>query len=188
MTLERVRVTRHEFEALVQQPENQDRLLELVDGEIVEKVTTEEHGEVQVFLGGLVSTFVRTHKLGRVGTEVSHEMPHDDFNERKPDISFIAGNRPRVTKGSVMRMPDLAIEIKSPGNTLKELREKAIYYFANGTRLVWIVHPAKKLVIVLTPDDENILVEGDILDGGEVLPGFSVPVADIFADPLDSQV
>jgi Uma2 family endonuclease len=82
-------------------------------------------------------------------------------------------------------MPDLAVEIKSPDDTVKELREKAAYYLANGARLVWLIYPAKHMVEVYTPDgDVEILVEGDLLTGGDVLPGFSLPVAEVFADPL----
>jgi Uma2 family endonuclease len=79
-------------------------------------------------------------------------------------------------------MPDLAVEILSPRDSLKAVREKALHYLANGTRLVWIVDPIKRLVIVLSRDDEHILLENDILDGGEVLPAFTLPLRDVFAD------
>ena len=82
-------------------------------------------------------------------------------------------------------LPDLAVEIKSPDDTVKEMREKAAYYLAHGVRLVWLVYPHKRLVEVYRPDaDVEILAVGDVLTGGEVLPGFSIPVADVFADPL----
>ena len=77
-------------------------------------------------------------------------------------------------------MPDLAVEVKSPDDSLSKLREKAAYYLANGTLLAWLVYPKKRLVIVLTPDSEEILTEDDTLDGGDVLPGFTLPVRDIF--------
>lgn len=173
-----------EFEDLLSQPENQDRLLELINGEIVEKMPTEEHGEIQAIIVAALIAFVLPRKLGRVGVEVRHRMPIDDANSRLPDVSFIAGNRPRVTEGSVPQMPDLAVEIKSPDDSLKKLIDKAHYYMANGTRLVWIVDPAKRLVIVLTPDDEEILLDGETLTGGDVLPGFTLPLHDIFTDPL----
>lgn len=173
-----------EFEQLLNQPENRDRLLELINGEIVEKMPTEEHGEIQAIIVAALIAFVLPQKLGRVGVEIRHQMPADDANSRLPDVSFIAGNRPRVTEGSVPQMPDLAVEIKSPDDSLRELRDKADYYMLHGTRMVWIVNPAKRLVIVLTPDDEDILIEGDTLNGGDVLPGFELPVRDIFADPL----
>ncbi|MBL8162436.1 MAG: Uma2 family endonuclease [Anaerolineae bacterium] len=177
-------VTLDEFEQLLTQPEQQERLLELIHGEIVEKRPTEEHGEIQLIIGGALRTFVITRKLGRVSVETRHRMPGDTQNSRLPDISYIAGNRPRVTEGSVPQMPDLAVEIKSPDDSLKGLREKAQYYMANGTRMVWLVDPAKRLAIMLTPDDEQILLENEALDGGDVLPGFSLPLREVFADPL----
>jgi Uma2 family endonuclease len=111
-------------------------------------------------------------------------MPKDKRNSRLPDVSFIRGQRRRVTTGSVPQIPDLAVEIKSPIDSLKGLRAKAEYYIAHSTRLVWIVDPARQLVIVLTPDSEEIRLSHESLDGGEMLPGFTLPLRDILADPL----
>lgn len=173
-----------EFAQFIAQPENHGRLFELIEGEIVEKMPTEEHGEVALTIGSALRDFATRNKLGRVAVEARHQMPHEKRNSRLPDVSFIAGKRPRVTEGSVPQMPDLAIEIKSPDDSLKDLREKAMYYLANGTRMVLLLDPAKRLIIVITPDDEQILLEHETLNGGDVLPGFSMRVKDIFADPL----
>jgi Uma2 family endonuclease len=176
--------TVEEFERLLEQPENRERLLELINGEIVEKMPTERHGEVVALIIAALIAFVHPRKLGRVGVEVRHRIPRDQHNSRLPDASFISGKRPSVTEGSVPQMPDLVIEVKSPDDSLKKMRERADYYLLNGTRLVWLIDPLKQLVIILTPDDEEILLENDTLDGGAVLPGFSLPLKDIFADPL----
>ena len=176
--------TVEEFERLLEQPENRERLLELINGEIVEKMPTEEHGEIAALIAAALVAFVYPRKLGRVGVEVRHRIPRDQHNSRLPDLSFISGKRPRVEVGSVPQMPDLAVEIKSPDNSLKKMRERADYYLLNGARLVWLVDPLKHFVIVLTADEEQILLENDTLDGGDVLPGFSLPLKDIFADPL----
>ncbi len=173
-----------EFERLLEQPENRERLLQLINGEIVEKMPTEEHGQIALLIGAALLAFVQPRKLGRVGVEVRHSVPDDQHNSRLPDVSFISGQRPLVKVGSVPQMPDLAIEIKSPDNSLKELRERADYYLLNGTRLVWIFDPKKRLVVTLTADDEEILLENDTLDGGDVLPGFALPLKDIFTDLL----
>ncbi len=175
--------TVQEFEQMVARPDNQGRLFELIDGEIVEKMPTEEHGEIALVIGAALRAFALQNRLGRVGVEVRHQMPEDVHNSRLPDVSFIAGHRPRVSEGGVPQMPDLAVEIKSPDESFKELRDKAQYYVRNGTTLVWIVDPAKKLVIVLSPDDEQIQLEHEHLDGRAILPGFALPVRDIFADP-----
>jgi Uma2 family endonuclease len=176
-----------EFERWIALAENSGRLFELIDGEIVEKMPTEEHGEVQGWFTTVLTLFVRERKLGRVSVEARHKMPQERRNSYLPDISFIAGKRPRVKQGSIPQMPDLAVEIMSPDDGLKEVRAKALYYLANGTQLVLILDPAKRLVIRLTPDDEHILLADDTLDCAPVLAGFTIRVNEIFADPLTEE-
>lgn len=172
-----------EFEEFLRQPENTDRLFELIHGEIIEKMPTEEHGMIAINIGAPLTIFVKRQKLGRVGVEVRHRNAKDTYSSLMPDVSFTGGQRPMVTEGSVQQMPDLAVEIKSPDDTLKLLRQKAAYYLANGTRLVWLVIPGKRYVEIHRPDrEEEIAFGSDVLDGGEVLPGFTLPVAEIFAD------
>lgn len=178
-------ITADEFERILALPENRDRLLELVNGEIVEKMSTEEHGIVATNLSFELGSYNRRHKLGRVGVEVRQRLPHDQLNSRMPDVSFTTARRPIVRKGGVPEIPDLAVEIKSPSDSVRQMREKAAYYLANGARLVWLIYPAQRLVEVYTPDaDVEILIVGDQLTGDDVLPGFTMPVAEVFADPL----
>jgi Uma2 family endonuclease len=172
--------TADEFEALLQSPEFRDRRLELINGEIVEKVTGEEHGVIAGNLFGHLWTFVRATGIGRVTMEVHHRA--DDTTVFVPDIAVRVNVRDRISAQIVPALPDLAVEVKSPANTLSELREKAHYYLTHGTRIVWLVLPAKRLVIVLTPTGEDILDAADTLSGGDVLPGFTLPVAEIFQD------
>lgn len=77
-------------------------------------------------------------------------------------------------------MPDLAVEVQSPSNTLKGMQEKAAYYLLNGTRMVWLVYTEKQLIEVLTPHDRQLLTINDSLSGGDVLPGFMLPLKTIF--------
>jgi len=174
-----------EFEQLLPLPENGDRLLELINGEVVEKMPTEEHGMIASNINIELGSYVKQHKAGRVGIEVRHRVIEDRLNSRLPDISFTRAQRPVVKRGSVPHLPDIAIEIKSPDDTIKNFREKADYYLANGAQLVWLVYPQRRMVEVYSLDgDVEILLEGDLLTGGDVLPGFSMPVAEVFADPL----
>lgn len=178
-----------EYDAFLQQPENRDRLFELIHGEIVEKVPTEKHGVIILNIGSPVRTHVRQNKLGYVGVEISHRRPQDRYNDRQPDISFraVKPGEPIIEQGSVPQMPDFAVEVKSPNNTYKELRAKAEYLIQNGTRLVWLVYPEKQAVAVCKPSAEQpgaieihtVEIDG-LLDGGDVLPGFTLPVRDIF--------
>ncbi|MFN8487747.1 MAG: Uma2 family endonuclease [Caldilineaceae bacterium] len=174
-----------EFERFLRLPENLDRLFELIDGAIVEKMPTQEHGLVATNLVIALGSFVKAQKLGRVGVEVRHQLPKDHANSRMPDVSFTSARQPLVKQGSVPQMPDLAIEIQSPDDTIKQLREKAAYYLEHGARLVWLIYPRKRFIEVYSLDnDVEILLEGDVLTGADVLPDFFMPVADIFADPL----
>ncbi|MEZ4735861.1 MAG: Uma2 family endonuclease [Caldilineaceae bacterium] len=177
--------TIEEFEQLLTLPENQDRLLELMNGAVVEKMPTEEHGMIASNVNIELGSYVKQHKAGRVGIEVRHRVMEDRLNSRLSDLSFTCAQRPVVKRGSVPHLPDIAIEIKSPDNFVKQFREKVEYYLANGVQLVWLVYPQQRMVEVYSLDgDVEILLDGDLLTGGAVLPGFSMPVAEVFADPL----
>jgi Uma2 family endonuclease len=186
MAIEHRLYTVKEFEQIADSPENVERRLELVNGEIVEKpMPTEEHGVITGNIYGPLWNFVNPRKLGRVVIEVRYRKPDDQHNARIPDIAFSSAKRPLVKQGSVPEMPDLAVEVLSPDQSLKELREKARYFLANGTKLVWLVIPEKRLIEVYTPDKEEVLTEIDTLEGDNVLPGFSMAVRDVFADPME---
>jgi Uma2 family endonuclease len=81
-------------------------------------------------------------------------------------------------------MPDLAVEVQSPGQTDKLMADKAAYYLANGTRMVWLVYPGKQLVEVLTQADRQLLPIDDTLTGEPLLPGFTLPVRELFPEDL----
>jgi Uma2 family endonuclease len=166
-----------EFARILALSENRDRLLELIDGEIVEKLPTERHGEVVFGIGSPLREYVKKHGLGRVSTEARHQASDYSF---LPDVSFIPGDRLSVEEGSIPRMPDLAIEIQSPDVSLKKLREKADYYLSNGSRMVLIVNYKKRAITMITPDVEDLFLDGEMLDLNEVVPGFRIPVAEIF--------
>lgn len=109
-------------------------------------------------------------------------MPDDVSNAYMPDVSYVGGlERPMVKQGAAPYMPDLAVEVKSPDDTYIRMREKAAYYLAHGARMVWPVYPEKQIVEVYQPEvDIQILTAGDTIAGGDVLPGFTLAVSDIF--------
>jgi Uma2 family endonuclease len=176
-------ITADEFEQIAALPENSDRLLELIDGEVVEKVPTEEHSLIVGNLYVQLRTFAESRDLGRVAFEVRRKAPDDPINTLLPDAEFTRKERllPVVRKGAVPQMPDLAIEVKSPDDSFLKLREKALYYLKHGSRLVWLIFPERQQVEVHTADGPILTLGADqTLDGGEALAGFSLPVADIF--------
>jgi Uma2 family endonuclease len=181
-------VTIEAFEAFLQRSENRDRLWELIHGRIVEKVPTEEHSVIVLNIGFFLKLYIREHKQGRAGPEMRHQRLQDDINSRLPDMSyFIDHSRPVVTEGAVPIYPDLAVEVKSPDDSYVEMRDKAHFYLAQGTRMVWLVYPAKRAMEIITADDIQWLTIMDTLTAEDILPGFSVPVAEIFQlDPSES--
>lgn len=176
-------VTIEEFEALIERPENGNRLIELIDGEVVEKVVSEVHGVIVMRLGHKIMLYLDHNPIARVTSEVHHRAASGKGNVYQPDIAvtLLKNALPVSDRGAVARMPDLAVEVWSPANTLTSLRKKAEYYLANGGQLVWIIYPKKRLIEVYTLDEDvEILTTADALDGGDLLPGFSLPVEDVF--------
>lgn len=180
MATQRKLMTTASFHNLAALPENRERLLELVQGEVTEKMPTEEHGAIVANILTELRTFLKSHPVGRVATEVQHQLPDDPYNARRPDITFMQGNRSPVKRGPVPAMPDFAVEVKSPDDSLRQLREKAEYYLQHGTQMVWLVYPEKQLVEVFTAEAVEILTAADTIEGGDTLPGFRLAVATIF--------
>lgn len=167
---------------------HEDRLCELIDGVLVEKPL----GFYESLLAGYILTalniFVLPRKLGFV-SGADGMMRILPGRIRIPDVAFIArarlpGGRP--PPGPVPDLyPDLAVEVLSESNTIAEMAQKRAEYFASGTRLVWIVDPAARTVDVYTPADPHrpaaTLGPPDALTGGDVLPGFALDLASLFA-------
>ncbi len=180
-----VQMTIDEFEAFIARPENTERRFELIHGEIVEKtMPTEEHGLISARLIFLLGQFVYGSLLGRLTVEARHKQAHDQKNARIPDISFTRRERllPVTTEGAVPQMPDLCIEIKSPDDTYKQMREKAAFYLSAGVALVWLVFPEKRIIETYTASEQAVYTAAneDVIGGGDVLPGFSLAVVDVF--------
>lgn len=175
-------VTTNEFDNFVSLPENLERRFELIDGTIVEKpMPTQFHARVTAIFVGEIYIFLKVHPIGHVETEARYRPIGDKKNDRLPDVSFSSSDKPAVSKGAAPGMPDLAIEVMSPDDKLRDLRAKAEFYIANGVRLVWLVLPEQKIVEVYRPNEDVLLLTVEnTLDGYEVLPGFSLPIAEIF--------
>ncbi len=179
---QRALTTREAFEAFCAAPEHRERRFELIHGEIVEKMVTEERGSIVLTIGAGITLYLRQNPIRRAGVAISHRREGDDTNLRIPDLSVIinADDKPIVRDGATPYYPDLAVEVKSPHDTYRERREKARFYLANRVRMVWLVYPEKKIVEVYTPTEEWLLTEGDTISGGDVLPGFTMPVTAAF--------
>src|SRR5262249_42473795 len=157
--------------------DHEDRICELVDGVLVEKIMGTKESALAVKISRHLDVFVEEHDLGMIlGADgMLRLLPK---LVRAPDVSFISWAQlpePEYPSEPISDLyPDLAVEVLSPSNTKGEMRIKLKEYFLSGTRLVWYVNPDKRTVQVFTAPDQSItLTETDTLDGGEVLPGFS---------------
>lgn len=174
-------VLQTKFEDFIQQSENQDRLFELIYGEIVEKLPTQLHAYIIAQFIAHLMAYLKQHPLGWVLPEARYQLPNDEENSRIPDVSFVRSEgRSLIDEGAAPYMPDLAIEVQSPGQSDKFMIDKAQYYLANGSQMVWLVYPRKRLIEVLTLDDRELLDQQDQLSGGDVLPGFTMTVKALF--------
>jgi Uma2 family endonuclease len=164
-----------------------DRLCELVDGTLVEKGMGFEEGLLEITIGRILDTFVTAHRLGICGS-ASTTLRMLGGNIRLPDVNFFAWDDlpdQKVPKATVPRVaPTLAVEVLSKSNTTGEMKRKRGEYFESGTKLVWQFDPVTRTVDVFTPnapDAPRRLTATDTLDGGAILPGFSVKLSEIFA-------
>jgi Uma2 family endonuclease len=161
---------------------------ELVDGELVEATLATEHSaNISATVVGLVGAFVRAHRLGRIyNAEGGFVLFPDRATVRAPDVAFVRADR--VPRGEARKhfarlAPDLVVEVLSPSDRPSEVVAKLEMYQEAGVPLIWLVDPEVKAVTVIaTGKATSVLKADDALDGGEVLPGFTVPVAEIFAE------
>ncbi len=171
-----------DFAALQELPENQDRILELIDGEVEEKMGSFEPSRIAMKIGIKIGIYLEIHDIGYLTGEAGGYVmgPKNVFN---PDLGFVLKERIMSMPSREMPIPpDLAIEVKSPTDRLTTLRKKIIRYLESGTRIVWVIYPNKQMVDIYRvgqKDAQNIGMDGT-LSGEEVLPGFALPVADLF--------
>lgn len=161
----------------------QDARYELVKGIPVEMPPPSfEHSEIAAGVTIDLGNYVRQNDLGRVLVECDIQLDEDTV--RRPDVAFITTERLALIEDRTKFAPippDLAIEVVSPSETATTTREKVGDYLKNGTKLVWVAYPKLKEVVVHYPDGSaQTLTEEDTLSGGDVLPGFELPVAQIF--------
>lgn len=175
--------TASEFEAFLARPENQERRFELVYGEILEKVPTQFHAHLVALLVSALVAYLRQNPIGWALVEAPYELPGDEHNARVPDVSFVRREgRTLLEEGAAPYLPDLAVEVQSPGQSDKLMADKAAYYLGNGARMVWLVYPKKRLIEVLTATDRQLLTQDDTLGGGDALPGFTLAVRALFEE------
>ena len=175
-------MTAEAFEQYAALPENRDRRLELIEGEVIEVVSDFDASEIAAGILAAIHAFVRTHKLGRVtGSDGGYIVGDDHFI---PDVGFISNSRFRkgASRAWCPVAPDLAVEVFSPGNSPYEIRMKVASYLYAGA-VVWVVDPEIKRVEVYAPGKPPFTAGvQETLNGGDILPGFTLAVNDIFPE------
>lgn len=181
----RTRKTSFTAEELIHLPRGKCRY-ELVKGELFEMPPAGgRHGSVAMRIGALLGVHARANQLGEVfAAETGYILCRDPDTVRAPGASFIAGDRlppGELPAGYFDIMPDLAIEVLSPNDRPGEVQDKVEDWLRAGVRLVWVINPTTRSAMVHRPlSDPQEVAEGDILDGNEVISGFTCQLRELF--------
>ena len=159
---------------------------EIVDGEWVPATKgTWHHGEIVITIGFLLKLYAREHAGWSVsGADPGVKLGRSPDRLRGPDVGMVKTERVPQGKGAggwLDGAPDVAVEVLGDSQTYSEMTKKALEYLAAGARMVWIVDADPRRLVLFTPPNQvRILGEDDILEGGDVLPGFRCKVAEMF--------
>ncbi len=172
------------LEDVVRLRNTERRLYELVDGTLVEKAM----GWQESLLAGILMHWLHKYlDLHRIGVATGPDGMTRLFGDtvRGPDVAFVAWDR--MPSGQIPKepvpdlVPNFVIEVLSIGNTYGEMSRKRREYFHAGVELLWMVdHRSRTVTVFRTPLDATVLSEGQTLDGGKVLPGWQVDIAELF--------
>jgi Uma2 family endonuclease len=180
-------ITAVEFDEWVLLPENSDRRFEYIAGEIVEVVSNDIASEIAINIAAELRQFLKQNPLGRVtGADGGYIIAGHRYI---PDVAFISYQRQAGPSGEAYNptAPELAVEVVSPTDRIDKLMIKVGNYLAVGTR-VWVVYPdTREVQDYAAGQAVQVLDENGTLDGGEVLPGFTLPVKDIFPTEREEQ-
>ncbi|MDZ4768636.1 MAG: Uma2 family endonuclease [Chloroflexota bacterium] len=174
------RMTAEQFDDYVLLPENSDRRLEWHDGEIIELVSNGKSSRTAFHLGNKLGIYVYAHRSGVLtGADGGYWVNGEKYI---PDAAYLSYARQPIPASVAYNplAPDLAIEVISPTDKPLTIARKIQNYMAAGT-VVWLVDPQDRVLNVHRPGKKIItLTADDTLDGGDLLPGFTAPLADIF--------
>ncbi|MHB8628048.1 MAG: Uma2 family endonuclease [Aggregatilineales bacterium] len=157
---------------------------ELIEGELIEMPGAKpDHNLVAFVMAKLLDTFASKIQSGLVIPELGCQLTRNPDTLLFPDVAYISFERlgNHDMREYITVAPDLAIEIISPSNRCKEIEDKIDWYLEYGARLIWVVYTRSRKVHVYSTDKPFQVVKRDgVLDGGDVLPGFSLKLVDLF--------
>ncbi len=181
MSTQKTLLTANEF---FEQYSHKDGRYELVQGEVVEMApVTDEHGGIASNIDTAFNIYGRQSRTGRARVETGYRLRSGPDTVRGPDVSFRLFPLAEAQRtGFVTGAPDIAVEVVSPANTAAEMERKVREYLAAGSQRVWVVYPSSRRVAVHRADGSVAAYGGDdVITDEELLPGFSLPLSDIFA-------
>lgn len=178
-----------EFRAFTELEDNRDKNFELRQGEVIEVPSPKKyHAMIVAQIIGLWFMYMKLNNI--TGTIIGDNLDHHLGNDSvlKPNVGYTSAAREPAIPGYPQVAPDLVVEIESPSNTLEKFKDKMKVYFEHGTQIVWLVYPKSKEIYVY--ERTNVIGKpkitplnaDDVIDGGNVLPGFSAKVSDFFPD------
>jgi Uma2 family endonuclease len=181
MTTQQGLLTAEEFAALP----HEGLRLELIEGELHAMAPSyADHGAVVGALHVELGVYIRRNHLGTIyGAETGFLVARNPDTVRAPDIAFIQTSR--ATSAAIAPnwnpiIPDLVVEVISSSDRDKDIAAKTRMWLDAGVRLVWVVYPARREIVAHRADGETTLTQTDTLNGEDVVPGFTLPVAEVF--------
>ena len=186
MTTQKTLLTADEFYRLYS---HKDGRYELVDGEVVEMAPVRRrHGRTAINIGAAFHNYCRIIGVGWPEVEVGYRVRSGPDTVRGPDVSLVLSAESEdddQENSFVIGAPDIAVEVVSPSNTAAEIERKISEYLAAGSQRVWVVYPATRQaarrVVIHHPDGTAVTYTGDdVIADEKLLPGFSLPLSEIF--------
>ena len=158
---------------------------ELIKGALHQMApASSQHGRIALRIGWRLAQFVEREALGETyAAETGFVIDTAPDTVRAPDASFVSKERAALAseEGFFPGAPDLAIEVVSPSDRPVEVEDKALDWLRAGTRMVIVIDPFDRAATIYRGrDDIFTLTEGDTIDGGDVVPGWTLPLADVF--------
>jgi Uma2 family endonuclease len=177
-------MTIEEFETFLETTSDDGMHYELYDGEIIAFPTPEmNHGIAVSLLLNFIWNFIRERNLGRAANRVAYKPTHQSASFYQLDAAYCSYKRfPKEAYSQFIKQaPEICIEVVSPSNSRKEINRKIADYLKGGAQQVWIVYPTARQIYVYTAESTfHIYQNDDVLDGGNTLSGFKLPLAELW--------
>lgn len=156
---------------------------ELIGGELMTMVPPgADHGDIALRIGASLLSHVTARRLGKVYVETGYVLHANPDTVRGPDVSFVRADRVVKTRKYYKGGPDIAVEVVSPDDRFSDVKAKVREYLAAGTSVVIVVDPGSQEAWIHTASGERHLALDDALTAPDVLPGWSLPLRELFAD------